>query len=401
MKQVTVKIFLLRNFVIVVGSVLCLFPWALTWAKGSCGKGGKTGTQVLSYNGSDYKILVPANYQDTTPMAMLLALHTDDGNFDITVKAWNDWVWSKKQNFILVAPRAPYPAGTNPPADGSHSWWRAQDQNAAWLDGLIKKILADYNVDLDRFYVTGWSGGACFLSIYALQNQGLFAAAQFNTCGCNPTSDNPPLPSCKIPARITIGSLDTTCRLTKNFYNLLVKNGHETVYVEVPNVSHTDAYQKMPQQMFGDAWDWLTKHTLCGTTTTGPCGGGPNYFDAGSNPVSDSRSSDYPISTSDSSSLKPNNDFRVVDGKNMGNPLDDGGNSGNENGGEQNNGRGSQLIDGSVIPEFTSDSSISAGKSSSGGCLIGDPLSSHSNEHYPWMWLIVLGLMGALRFRKK
>lgn len=141
-------------------------------------------------------------------MPLLLALHGDEGEIDSIVIAWNEWVWSKKQSFILVAPRAPFPAGTNPPYDYSHNWWKAQNENATWLDGFIKKILAEYNVDKDRFYVTGWSGGSCFLSNYGLQNQGLFAAMQLNTCGCNDLSDNPPSPSCRIPVRFTIGSLE-------------------------------------------------------------------------------------------------------------------------------------------------------------------------------------------------
>lgn len=268
----------LSTLVILLGLLFCCLP-SSSLAKGSCGKGGAVGKQLaVAFNNSFYDLLVPTSYTPTKPMPMLVALHGDEGRTDYIRMAWESNVWTAKNNFILLAPRAPYPGG------GAYSWWAGMDNNAPWLSSLIEKLATEYNFDLDRVWVMGWSGGGTFLGDYALQNQHFFAAVQYIKGGAYYGYVNPPSSNCKIPARFAHGTADTNYDMynkARNLYNVLVQHGHEAVFRDLPGYTH-DIPSDVMDTLIKESWDWLSKHTLCGTTTPDTCYPTQSKQDAGS-----------------------------------------------------------------------------------------------------------------------
>ena len=65
---------------------------------------------------------------------------------------------AREHNMLLVVPRTPDHAG-------EPTWWEEIERNARWFRALVEqRLLADYDVDRSRTWLTGYSGGAQFIS---------------------------------------------------------------------------------------------------------------------------------------------------------------------------------------------------------------------------------------------
>jgi predicted esterase len=241
-------------------------------AKPSCGQGGASGQGTLSAGSGTAKISVPTSYSAAQAMPLLLTLHGDEGTPDYIYQVFYGQQKSSP-TFILVAPKAPF---------GGGSWYQATSQHVTFINAVISTVLAKYNIDQDRIWITGWSGGATFLGYYAIARQDILAAVVYHMGGGGGGSYSPPAGSCKIPARFVIGSADFLYSLAKTQYTTLTSKGHETVWIELPGVGHNFDSKTLP-----DTWAWIQKKTLCGTTTPGSCGPGPAP-DSGPAPKPDS-----------------------------------------------------------------------------------------------------------------
>jgi len=226
-------------------------------AKPSCGQGGPTGQSTGSAGGGQYKTSVPSSYSSAQAIPLLLALHGDEGTPDYIYSVFYG-LQKTSSAFILVAPKAP---------QGGGSWYQATSQHVSFVNAVIAQVLAQYNIDQDRIWITGWSGGATFLGYYAILRQDILAAVVYHMGGGGGGSYSPPAGSCKIPARFVIGSADFLYDLAKTQYNTMTSKGHETVWIELPGVGHDFQQATLPE-----TWSWLQKKTLCNTTTAGSCG---------------------------------------------------------------------------------------------------------------------------------
>ena len=238
-------------------------------AKPSCGTGGATGQTSGSAGAGTFVISVPSSYSPSKAIPLLLALHGDEGKPDYIHSSFRGLQQSTGGAFILVSPRAPY---------GGGSWYKSTSNHRDFVDAVIQKVLSSYNIDQDRVWITGWSGGATFLGYYAIKRQDILASVTFYMGGgSGGYGYSPPAGSCKIPGRFVIGTKDFLYKLASNQRSLMKQNGHEVAWVELPGVGHS--FQK---STLAATWSWISARTLCGKTTPGSCGpGSPSKPDAG------------------------------------------------------------------------------------------------------------------------
>jgi len=248
-------------------------------AASSCGSMGVTGTQEsVEHEGSLYYVTTPETYSEDTAWPLIIGLHGDEGDPADSV----NWFWRDVPDgtFIFVAPKAPNESG---------SWYEEQESNGAWMDGLVDSLLSLYNVDLDRIYLWGLSGGAVFSSRYVIDRQDIFAAVELNMGASGYVDyEEPQSPACKIPARFVVSLDDFLRDQALSFQELLQENGHEVAWVDADCSGHCfDEEQAGPL-----ARDWLLMHTLCGNAPMAGClgaagaggmtsGGGTGGGDAG------------------------------------------------------------------------------------------------------------------------
>ena len=239
----------------------------LARAAGSCGSTGETGTRVeVDHEGSLYYVTTPADYSEATAWPLIIGLHGDEGDPAMSVNFF--WRDVPDGTFIFVAPKAPNETG---------SWYAEQESNSEWMDSLVASLLSRYNVDLDRVYLWGLSGGAVFSSRYVMDRQDVFAAVEFNMGGSGRQYREPEPPACKIPARFVVSMTDFLRENALGFYDLLVEHQHEAVWVDADCQDHCfDQEQAGPA-----ARDWLLSHTLCGHTPSMGCSGDPSAGGSG------------------------------------------------------------------------------------------------------------------------
>lgn len=132
-------------------------------ARPSNGSGGKVGsypTETIVVNGTTrtYYLYVPSTLPAGAAVPLLFAFHGCCGDSPAGMAAYTGFNGiADQQNFIVI-----YPAGLN----GS---WATQTTNSAvdmaFVDALFALATSSYNIDLNRFYMTGMSEGAGFANI--------------------------------------------------------------------------------------------------------------------------------------------------------------------------------------------------------------------------------------------
>ncbi len=159
----------------------------------SGGSGGMTGvyTSKQSFEGDDrnYAVHVPPSYTATTAVPLLLHFH-GWRPAPAGVKSEINYVWgdvADAQGFIAVAPEgAPCPE-LNPGGEPFLCFDESRDDE--WVQTLITNLSAQYNIDLDRVYLSGHSGGSFFVQGYGLIHPKQFASVAEFAGGCIPNSD--------------------------------------------------------------------------------------------------------------------------------------------------------------------------------------------------------------------
>ncbi len=90
------------------------------------------------------------------PVGVVFRLH-GDGAWEFESPEYNVSCLAevaRAHNMILVVPRTP-------DRSGDATWWEEREPNAAWFRALVEeRLLADYDIDRSRTWLTGYSGGA-------------------------------------------------------------------------------------------------------------------------------------------------------------------------------------------------------------------------------------------------
>jgi poly(3-hydroxybutyrate) depolymerase len=241
-----------------LGAALLLFA-ARARALGSCGTGGPTGRHVnVPFAPSEYWVWAPAD--ETKAYPLVVAFHGDEATPEQSQRYFWDPVWQMDPNFIVVTPRAPYAMG---------SWYQEQAMHETWVDTVMQDVFAKYNVDLDRVYATGDSGGSVFLATYGLKRQNWFAGIQWSCGGGGRGYTAPPRDDCKVAGRFVISPSDFLYMNAQTLNMTLVSHGHVTDFAEQTCMGHCCG----PNSEYGaGAWAWMRTRTHCQGSSGPGCG---------------------------------------------------------------------------------------------------------------------------------
>ena len=136
------------------------------------------------FGAREYQVWVPAGYDDSQPLPLLLVLHgcVTGPNLMGEASGFNDV--ADTEGFIVVYPRQ------NVTSNPARCWnWQlpinqARDSGeASILAGIVDKVKAGYSVDPHRVYVTGISAGGAMTSIMLACYSDVFAAGAIHSGG--------------------------------------------------------------------------------------------------------------------------------------------------------------------------------------------------------------------------
>jgi len=195
----------------------------------------------------NYLMFLPKDYANTgKPSPMIVFLHGsgERGNDLEKVKAWGPpAIVEKNPNFpfIVLSPQCP---------DGQ--WW-----NIFLLKGMIDDVLAKYNVDKSRVYLTGLSMGGFGAWELAMTFPDYFAAVA-PICG----GGNPILVSKlkNTPVWVFHGKKDESVPEQQSaiMVEALKKIGANVEYTVLPEGGHSDAWIYAYDK--AGLFDWFLKH---------------------------------------------------------------------------------------------------------------------------------------------
>ncbi len=139
-----------------------------------------------SYTGSggikrDYLVYVPQSYDGSTPVPMIMALHGCVMNNQDALNAWNLDVLADQNNVILVLPYVGRFQEMR--SDDCWGYWfpkHVEEGKGGEVDDIYqiaRKIEGQYNIDVDRRFLTGISSGGAMVVAEAVAHNEYWAAA--------------------------------------------------------------------------------------------------------------------------------------------------------------------------------------------------------------------------------
>ena len=242
----------------------------------SAGTGGMTGLYqtTLDDKGTarNYAVYVPSTYSADKAVPLVLHFH-GWRPAPAGVKSEVSFVWkatAEANNFIAVAPEgAPCPE-LDPGQDPFLCFEEQRDE--AWVEALRAQIESEYNIDRNREYLSGHSGGSFFVQGYGLLHPTVYAAASEFSGGCISESDQygnscavyadlMKSPVRKMPYYLTHNPDDTVVpqEYSLSFDNLLMTN-------DFPHASHFEAYNggssghSIDPKLVPPVWAWLSQY---------------------------------------------------------------------------------------------------------------------------------------------
>jgi polyhydroxybutyrate depolymerase len=136
---------------------------------GTAGAGGTDSEGGLSSGGIErtYRLHVPASYDGSKPVPLVVAIHFGGGNTQILEKLSGLSEFADKEGFIVVYP------------EGYRTAWGGPDlvtpsvrdgvDDAAFISELIDEMAGEYEVDPRRVYVAGMCNGGLFTQVLAYE----------------------------------------------------------------------------------------------------------------------------------------------------------------------------------------------------------------------------------------
>ncbi len=115
--------------------------------------------ETMMFDGEEreYFLYIPESYTGDEAVPLLFDLHTDLGSKENQYQSSQFNLIADVENFILVTPESLIPRNTR-------QWNYNNDPDAAddvgFINALMDLIINDYNINIDRIYVAGSSGGA-------------------------------------------------------------------------------------------------------------------------------------------------------------------------------------------------------------------------------------------------
>lgn len=127
------------------------------------------------YEDRHHELFVPSGYSDDTPIPIVFAFHGAQSSGIMTQMGSRLNEYAEPNNFIVVYPNA------------IEGLWSCNDvcsdeygddiNDMGYFDYLLDKFSAEYNLDLTRVYICGFSLGARFTMNLALERSNVITAA--------------------------------------------------------------------------------------------------------------------------------------------------------------------------------------------------------------------------------
>ena len=231
---------------VLVLTALSLLMAAPAFAEGSGGAGGSLGERA-NWPCQGCNVVTPPGYEHGQPTKLLVTLHGDEGDPDYI--QWKLETPARNAGYLMLNLQCPRDLGC-----GAYegSWWRweaySNQHDIEWLGRQVDAMEAEYNVDLNRIYLAGFSGGSSYLSEYPWIYTMRYAGLVYFAGGYNPgrygysCSDA----VCKIPAYFLIGTEDFLLPGAGQIRDYLTGCGHEVEWNLVQGEEHGIIDREVP-----------------------------------------------------------------------------------------------------------------------------------------------------------
>jgi poly(3-hydroxybutyrate) depolymerase len=193
-------------------------------------------------------VFVPASYQASRPLPVLLLLHGAGGEGGPMVLAWQRL--ADEQGILLVAPTLSLTA-------------EQETHVPELLPAIVDSVRERWAVDERRVYVFGYSAGGYFAFDAAAFSASTFAAAA--VFGATITKEYEWIasqPGKKAPVAIYLGDRDRFWTLDdgRATARLLEEHGFPVRFVALPGQGHD--YLRASAEVNRDAWAFLARYSL-------------------------------------------------------------------------------------------------------------------------------------------
>ncbi len=180
-------------------------------------------------------------------MPVLIAFHGDEGTPNVITSFLTQA--AEANGYILFAPQCPLAGGCN-----TGSWWR-WNQPMSWAFSQLDTLQAQYNVDLNRVYAIGGSGGAVYLGYRSDELSPRVAGFAMVSGGFSSYSGA--CQACKIPLYILIGDQDFLLSQTQQARTFFEQCGNEVVFDLLPGVDHQGGGQSLATGKGSEILQWF------------------------------------------------------------------------------------------------------------------------------------------------
>lgn len=151
---------------------------AVVLAFTGCPRSDGTHSATITVDGQirSYFIHVPPGYDGKTQLPLVLVLHPFASTGKGIASTTRFSALADEEEFIVVYPNGRTFLWNGDPTDEPNGPPVKRD-DVAFIDALLDELLANYEIDPDRVYVTGASNGALMAQRIACELTGRFAAA--------------------------------------------------------------------------------------------------------------------------------------------------------------------------------------------------------------------------------
>ena len=183
----------------------------------------------------------PAKTDHEVPM--LVVLHGDHEHATDAAARWR--AAAKASGWVLLALEVPK----------GDSWWQ-WNGDAEWVIARADKVIADANVDRNRVYLAGWSGGATYIGDHVQAWEPVFAGLVIHGGGRAPADG-----ACvkRLPAFFLVGDRNPLHRLAVALRKYLEGCQQEIVWDLVEHGAHEAERQALTKKKAMAILAWLTR----------------------------------------------------------------------------------------------------------------------------------------------
>lgn len=259
------------------------------------GTGGATGTVSGAYQSRNYRLFVPTSYTQSTPTALVIALHGAGDtytNFYSVLQAYGWTSAATSNNFILMAPQhmnASRPSFLHLTGTGGLDATATANEIQGVINAAYHGVGASYNIETTKIYFIGFSEGGVVTDITAYWHSDKIKAvapyAGAATGKTFPVTRN-------IPVYPICGTADSGYSGSVGTYNEWTNAGHATNSAWVSGVGHSFSQLCTTGPSPSSVYQWLAT-AQSNPVQSGYQGGGGGPGTGGSNPSGGSGGS-YP-----------------------------------------------------------------------------------------------------------